>query len=161
VNCDEDGGGIYHSIYDDFYWYTHFADMDFRYGRALAETIGTVVMRLADADLLPYDFFIALEQEKSQELFRAQSPDGVIHHAKIQVGDSILEMGEAHGSYQPMPSTFYMYVPNVDAAYKQALQAGARSLSEPVDQSYGDRQAGVQDPFGNTWYISTHISDAM
>ena len=52
----EDGGGIYHSIYDDFYWYTHFADTNFRYGRALAETIGTVVMRLADADLLPYDF---------------------------------------------------------------------------------------------------------
>jgi len=52
----EDGGGIYHSIYDDFYWYTHFADTDFRYGRALAQTIGTAVMRLADADLLPYDF---------------------------------------------------------------------------------------------------------
>ena len=52
----EDGGGIYHSIYDDFYWYTHFADTDFRYGRALAETIGVAVMRLADADLLPYDF---------------------------------------------------------------------------------------------------------
>ncbi|HKW97681.1 MAG TPA: transferrin receptor-like dimerization domain-containing protein [Bryobacteraceae bacterium] len=52
----EDGGGIYHSIYDDFYWYTHFADTDFRYGRALAETIGIAVMRLADADLLPYDF---------------------------------------------------------------------------------------------------------
>jgi len=52
----EDGGGIYHSIYDDFYWYTHFADTDFRYGRALSQTIGTAVMRLADADLLPYDF---------------------------------------------------------------------------------------------------------
>ena len=52
----EDGGGIYHSIYDDFYWYTHFADTDFRYGRALAQTIGLAVMRVADADLLPYDF---------------------------------------------------------------------------------------------------------
>ena len=52
----EDGGGIYHSIYDDFYWYTHFSDTDFRYGRALAQTIGIAVMRLADADLLPYDF---------------------------------------------------------------------------------------------------------
>jgi N-acetylated-alpha-linked acidic dipeptidase len=52
----EDGGGIYHSIYDDFYWYTHFADTDFRYGRALSQTIGLAVMRLADADLLPYDF---------------------------------------------------------------------------------------------------------
>ena len=52
----EDGGGIYHSIYDDFYWYTHFADTDFRYGRALSQTIGSAVLRLADADLLPYDF---------------------------------------------------------------------------------------------------------
>ena len=52
----EDGGGIYHSIYDDFYWYTHFADTDFRYGRALAQTVGMAVMRLAGADLLPYDF---------------------------------------------------------------------------------------------------------
>jgi len=52
----EDGGGIYHSIYDDFYWYTHFSDTDFLYGRALAQTVGTAVLRLADADLLPFDF---------------------------------------------------------------------------------------------------------
>ena len=52
----EDGGGIYHSIYDDFYWYTHFSDTDFVYGRALAQTAGTAVMRLADAELLPFDF---------------------------------------------------------------------------------------------------------
>ena len=52
----EDGGGIYHSIYDDFYWYTHFSDKDFVYGRALAQTAGTAVMRLADAELLPFDF---------------------------------------------------------------------------------------------------------
>ena len=52
----EDGGGIYHSIYDDFYWYTHFSDSDFAYGRTLAQTVGTAVMRLADAELLPYHF---------------------------------------------------------------------------------------------------------
>jgi N-acetylated-alpha-linked acidic dipeptidase len=52
----EDGGGIYHSIYDDFYWYTHFSDTSFVYGRALAQTVGSAVMRLADAELLPYDF---------------------------------------------------------------------------------------------------------
>jgi N-acetylated-alpha-linked acidic dipeptidase len=52
----EDGGGIYHSIYDDFYWYTHFSDTDFVYGRALAQTGGTAVLRLADADLLPFEF---------------------------------------------------------------------------------------------------------
>jgi N-acetylated-alpha-linked acidic dipeptidase len=52
----EDGGGIYHSIYDDFYWFTHFADTDFAYGRALAQTAGTAVLRFADADVLPYEF---------------------------------------------------------------------------------------------------------
>jgi len=52
----EDDGGIYHSIYDDFYWYTHFADTGFVYGRALSQTAGTAVMRLADSELLPYDF---------------------------------------------------------------------------------------------------------
>ncbi|HEX6466004.1 MAG TPA: transferrin receptor-like dimerization domain-containing protein, partial [Terriglobales bacterium] len=52
----EGEGGIYHSIYDDFYWYTHFSDTDFVYGRALSQTVGTAVMRFANADVLPYDF---------------------------------------------------------------------------------------------------------
>jgi N-acetylated-alpha-linked acidic dipeptidase len=52
----EDGGGIYHSIYDDFYWYTHFSDKDFVYGRALAQAGSTSVVRMADADLLPFQF---------------------------------------------------------------------------------------------------------
>jgi N-acetylated-alpha-linked acidic dipeptidase len=52
----EDEQGIYHSVYDDFYWYTHFSDRDFVYGRALAQTVGTSVMRLADADVLPFEF---------------------------------------------------------------------------------------------------------
>src|SRR6185437_14190559 len=50
------GGGVYHSIYDDFYWYTHFSDGTFVFGRALAQTMGTAVMRLADADVLPLQF---------------------------------------------------------------------------------------------------------
>jgi N-acetylated-alpha-linked acidic dipeptidase len=52
----EDQGGIYHSIYDDFYWFTHFSDTDFTYGRALAQTGGTAMMRLADANFLPFEF---------------------------------------------------------------------------------------------------------
>ncbi|HEX5482125.1 MAG TPA: M28 family metallopeptidase [Terriglobia bacterium] len=52
----ESKGGIYHSIYDDFYWYSHFGDPTFAYGKALAQTAGTAVMRLADADLLPFNF---------------------------------------------------------------------------------------------------------
>jgi len=52
----EDDGGIYHSVYDDFYWFTHFADTDFSYGQALSETVGLAVLRLADAEIIPFDF---------------------------------------------------------------------------------------------------------
>jgi N-acetylated-alpha-linked acidic dipeptidase len=53
---EDEGGGQYHSVYDDFYWFTHFEDTDFSYGRALAQTAGTMVMRMADADVLPFQF---------------------------------------------------------------------------------------------------------
>jgi N-acetylated-alpha-linked acidic dipeptidase len=71
----EDRGGIYHSIYDDFYWYTRFSDTEFVYGRALAQTIGTAVMRLANAELLPYDFtnFSGTIRRYVQELQRLAS----------------------------------------------------------------------------------------
>jgi uncharacterized glyoxalase superfamily protein PhnB len=95
----------------------------------------------------------------AQELERAQGSDGVIHHAKLRIGDSVLELGEADAEFQPMATTFYLYVEDCDALYQRAVAAGAKSLSAPADQDYGDRNAGVQDPFGNTWYISTHVKD--
>ena len=61
----EDDGGIYHSIYDDFYWFTHFSDTSFVYGKALAQTMGTAVMRLANADLLPFTFSNLAETAKN------------------------------------------------------------------------------------------------
>jgi uncharacterized glyoxalase superfamily protein PhnB len=97
----------------------------------------------------------------AEEESRAQSPDGVIHHATVRIGDSMIEMGEAHGPWQPMPTTFFMYVDDVDSIYRRAVAAGAASQSEPADQPYGDRVAGVSDPFDNLWYIATHISDAL
>jgi PhnB protein len=95
----------------------------------------------------------------ARELAKYASPDGVVQHAEIRVGDSVVEMGEAHGVYQPMQSMFYLYVPDCDAVYRRALAAGAKSLHEPTDQPYGDRSAAVNDAFGNTWYIATHIED--
>jgi PhnB protein len=95
----------------------------------------------------------------AEELFRAQDDAGTVHHAKIRVGDSIIAMGEAHGPYQPMPPALHLYVLDTDATYKRALEAGAISIDQPVDQGYGDRYAGVKDPFGNVWYIATHLRD--
>jgi PhnB protein len=95
----------------------------------------------------------------AQEIGKYASPDGVVHHAEIRVGDSVVEMGEAQGKYRPMPTMFYLYVPDCDATYERALQAGAVSIAEPVDQPYGDRSGAVKDAFGNQWYIATHIKD--
>ena len=95
----------------------------------------------------------------AEEVAKYASPDGVVHHAVIRVGDSVLEMGEAHGKYEPMEAMFYLYVPNMEAVYRQALAAGATSFQEPTDQPYGDRNAGVKDAFGNKWYIATHVKD--
>jgi N-acetylated-alpha-linked acidic dipeptidase len=87
----EDHGGIYHSIYDDFYWYTHFADYDFVYGRALSQTGGTAVMRMADADLLPFQFADFADDVKMYvhevEKFAGQQRDEIQErNQKIQEG---------------------------------------------------------------------------
>jgi len=95
----------------------------------------------------------------AEEVFRAQDDAGTVHHAKIRVGDSVIAMGEAHGAFQPMPPALHLYVADTDATYQRALGAGAISIDEPVDQGYGDRYAGVRDPFGNVWYIATHLRD--
>jgi PhnB protein len=98
----------------------------------------------------------------AQELGKYASPDGVVHHAEIRVGDSVVEMGEPHGphsEYGPMPAMFYVYVPDCDAVYRRALVAGAKSIQEPTDHPYGDRSGAVTDSFGNTWYIATHVKD--
>jgi uncharacterized glyoxalase superfamily protein PhnB len=95
----------------------------------------------------------------AEEVYRAQSPEGVVHHAQVRIGDSMIGMGEAHGPYQPMPSTLHLYVPDTDSSYERALAAGAESIQAPADQPYGDRSAGVKDPFGNRWFLATHVRD--
>jgi N-acetylated-alpha-linked acidic dipeptidase len=88
---DEDGGGIYHSIYDDFYWYTHFSDTDFSYGRALSQTAGTAVIRLADADLLPYNFTgladtIHRYLDELQKLWQTKQDETIERNKEIEEG---------------------------------------------------------------------------
>jgi len=95
----------------------------------------------------------------AEEVARHASPDGVIFHAHLRIGDSSLEMADAHGLYQPMPTTFYLYLPNVDAAYRRALEAGATSTAAPIDQPYGDRNASVRDVFGNQWHMAMRLRD--
>jgi PhnB protein len=100
---------------------------------------------------------------------RMRMPDkkGRIMHAEINLGDSCIMMADENadmGTYSPehyggAPMSLVLYVEDCDAVYKKALAAGAKSLREPADQFYGDRTAGVADPFGFHWYIGTHIKD--
>jgi uncharacterized glyoxalase superfamily protein PhnB len=95
----------------------------------------------------------------AEEVAKYASPNGVVNHAVVRIADSVIEMGEAHGKYEPMPAMFYLYVPDVDAAHRQAVAAGGVSFQEPTDQPYGDRTAAVKDAFGNKWYLATHVKD--
>jgi PhnB protein len=95
----------------------------------------------------------------AEQISRYDSPDGRVAHATIRIGDSVIEMGETHGEFQPMSTMFLLYVEDVDFWYRRAVKAGAVLISEPADQPYGDRTAGVSDSFGNTWYMATHIKD--
>jgi uncharacterized glyoxalase superfamily protein PhnB len=92
----------------------------------------------------------------AQELFRGTGSAGGIH-AEVKIGDSMVMIGggEALGRAS-MPAAIHLYVTDADAVYKHALEAGAASLGEPVDQFYGDREAGVKDQAGNVWYIATN-----
>jgi PhnB protein len=101
------------------------------------------------------------------ERMRMPGKDGRIMHAEIGIGDSCVMMADensAMGIYSPehyggAPMSLMIYVEDCDTVYKRALDAGAKSLREPADQFYGDRTAGVADPFGFHWWIGTHIKD--
>jgi PhnB protein len=95
----------------------------------------------------------------AKETYRMTHPDGTIMHAEARIGDSLVMLGDACGEHKPMPCYLHLYVPDVDAVYQRALQAGAVSVREPADQFYGDRSAGVRDPAGNFWEIGTHKQD--
>lgn len=92
-------------------------------------------------------------------LSRYLSPDGRVMHAEAQIGDSRVMLGEAQEEWPGMPAMLHLYVEDVDAIYRQALEAGATSVREPQDMFYGDRSGGVRDAAGNQWWIATHVED--
>ena len=95
----------------------------------------------------------------AREKFRMAGEDGRIHHSEFWIGDSVVMLADASDPWKPMQANINLAVEDCDAMYKSALAAGAKSLREPADQFYGDRSAGVEDPCGNIWWMSTHIED--
>jgi PhnB protein len=111
------------------------------------------------------EFYSAAFSAKKRE--GVSSFNGKILHAEFQVGDSIFMLSDEFpgmGNRSPRSlggtaASVWLYVPDVDATYRQALGAGATSVSEPIDMFWGDRHARVRDPFGHEWSIATHRED--
>jgi len=74
--------------------------------------------------------------------------------SEIWIGDSVIMISDA-GERDPMPAFLYVYVDDADAAYRRALDAGARSIEAPLETPYGDRRCMVADRWGNSWQIAT------
>ena len=116
----------------------------------------TPYLAVPDAQAL-IDFVVKVFDAKEREVIR--QPDGRIRHAEVQIGDSIIMLGSTSSTFGTATATLYVYVDDADARYQKALDAGATSISEPADQFYGDRHAGVKDPNAITWWIATHFED--
>ena len=85
-------------------------------------------------------------------------PDGQVMHAEIVIGDSLVMLGQANDTWKALGGALYLWVPDVDAAYAQALAAGATSQMPPEDKPYGHRNAGVIDASGITWWIGSPVA---
>src|SRR5690606_24392068 len=81
--------------------------------------------------------------------------DGRIQHAALRIQGAVIELSDGNKDWPPIPAALHIYVPDTDAAYAKALEAGATSLFEPADMYYGERSGGVRDAAGNHWYIAT------
>ena len=103
----------------------------------------------------------------AEEKSRFPAPDGTIMHAEIRIGDSIImlgdEMPEQGGrgpkSYGGSPVCLFIYLDDVDTAWKRAVDAGAKVVTPLSDQFWGDRGGSVEDPFGHSWWLCQHVKD--
>jgi len=93
------------------------------------------------------------------EIARVQMEDGTIGHAEVRIGGSVVMMFDARPVWPDTPAFLRLYVPDGDAAFQQALRAGATTVTEMTEMAWGDRVGRVRDPFGNLWWIQTRIAD--
>jgi PhnB protein len=94
-----------------------------------------------------------------EELFRVQGEDGAIGHAEARIGTSIIMMFDAKKGWPASPAFLRLYLEDCDAVYRQALAAGATSVTEPTTLHWGDRVARVRDPEGHLWWLMTRLEE--
>ncbi len=99
------------------------------------------------------------EAFNAKELGRVYNEDGSIGHAEVQIGDSKILMFDSKSEWPPFRSFIHLYVENGDELYEQALKAGAMSMTKMTTHFWGDRGGRVIDPYGNIWWINSHVED--
>ena len=134
--------------------------------QAQPEGYPTVSAALAiDGAAAAIDFY--MQVLGATERMRMPGPGGMIAHAELQIGDSVVMVADEYpdaGFVGPLklggtPVGLSIYVDDVDAVFAAAIEAGASPIREPQDQFYGDRAAQFLDPWGHRWGIATHIED--
>ena len=103
----------------------------------------------------------------AEERFRMNGPGGTIGHAEIQIGDSVVMLADENPAWNAKapekgttpPVQLMIYVEDVDATFKRAIEAGGAEIQPIKDQFYGDRSGTLTDPFGHVWTIATHVED--
>jgi PhnB protein len=94
----------------------------------------------------------------ARPLRRYDLPDGSIMHAEVKIGDTVVMIGDANEKWPAVPAHMHVYVDDVDAVYRGALEAGAVAVQPPERKGEDpDRRGGVKDPAGNTWWIATQV----
>ncbi len=91
----------------------------------------------------------------AEELRRHEEDEGGIRHAELRLGDSVLMLADSTPDWPPVPAMVHLYVPDVDAAFRKALEAGATPIQEPARRGDEDRRGGVEGPGGTSWWIAT------
>jgi PhnB protein len=105
------------------------------------------------------DFLKAAFAAKEIEGSRVTGDDGLIGHAEVTMGDSVVMMFDSKPDWPETPAFLRLYVEDCDALYVQSLKAGATSVTKPTDMPWGDRVARARDPFGNLWWIMTRMEE--
>lgn len=88
-----------------------------------------------------------------------RSPAGDVVHAEVRVGDSVVMLSEASGEWTGFRAMIHLYMDDVDAVFRRAVEAGGRPVREPETMEYGDRSGGVEDPAANQWWIATRVAE--
>lgn len=91
--------------------------------------------------------------------FISKTDNGKISHATMSIGDSIVMISDAMEGMPPQPAMLYLYLEDVDAVFRKAVQAKAAAVRQPLTEFYGDRSGAVKDQWNNMWWIATHVED--